>query len=48
MMSDKNTIKKNDKNENELKDVKAFIHKTKLQNEALKKIILKLKKDKLQ
>jgi len=47
MITEKNNSEKQASNKTEDVDrVKAFIQKTKIQNEALKKIILKLKKDK--
>jgi K+/H+ antiporter YhaU regulatory subunit KhtT len=43
MSHNENTIKKSkSKTEDELKDVKAFINKTKIQSETLKKIVNKL------
>ena len=47
MIIEKNNSEKQASNKTEDVDkVKAFVQKTKIQNEALKKIILKLKKDK--
>ncbi len=43
MISEQKNISENiDKKEAEIKNVKAFVNKTRIQNEALKKIILRL------